>query len=125
MAAMKLKLYRNATLKRLTQQQNQLEQLLKQLSRAIEAAPYDPNDAFAKLLNGLAIGQLRQPDQAQPLRRSEADLTHPLFQPLLREEWGNLQEIHFSRYQTVQSQGKAEIALRAAGGEPGPVPAGS
>jgi len=45
---------RNATLKRLTQQQAQLERLLKDLSRAIEAAPYDPNDAFAKLRGKLS-----------------------------------------------------------------------
>jgi murein hydrolase activator len=45
---------RNATLKRLTQQQNQLERLLKDLSRAIEAAPYDSNDAFAKLRGKLS-----------------------------------------------------------------------
>jgi septal ring factor EnvC (AmiA/AmiB activator) len=45
---------RNAVLKRLTQQQAQLERLLKDLSRAIEAAPYDPNDAFAKLRGKLA-----------------------------------------------------------------------
>jgi septal ring factor EnvC (AmiA/AmiB activator) len=45
---------RNATLKRLTQQQAQLERLLKDLSRAIEAAPYDPNDPFAQLRGKLA-----------------------------------------------------------------------
>ncbi|MEO8307010.1 MAG: peptidoglycan DD-metalloendopeptidase family protein [Pseudomonadota bacterium] len=45
---------RNATLKRLQQQQNQLEKLLKELSRAIEAAPYDPNDAFANLRGKLS-----------------------------------------------------------------------
>jgi septal ring factor EnvC (AmiA/AmiB activator) len=45
---------RNATLKRLTQQQAQLERLLKDLSRAIEAAPYDPNDEFAKLRGKLS-----------------------------------------------------------------------
>jgi murein hydrolase activator len=45
---------RSATLKRLQRQQNQLEQLLRDLSRAIEAAPYDPNDAFAKLRGKLS-----------------------------------------------------------------------
>jgi murein hydrolase activator len=45
---------RNATLKRLTQQQAQLERLLRDLSRAIEGAPYDPNDAFAKLRGKLS-----------------------------------------------------------------------
>jgi len=83
-----------------------------------DVSPLRFNDAFAPLLNGLAIGQLRQPEQVQPLRRTEADLSHPLFLPLLREEWGNLQEIHFSRYQAVQSPGKAEVALRTAGGDP-------
>jgi murein hydrolase activator len=45
---------RNATLKRLQQQQNQLERLLRDLSKAIEVAPYDPNDAFAKLRGKLS-----------------------------------------------------------------------
>jgi murein hydrolase activator len=45
---------RSATLKRLQRQQGQLEKLLKDLSRAIEAAPYDPNDAFAKLRGKLS-----------------------------------------------------------------------
>ncbi len=45
---------RNATLKRLQQQQNQLEKLLRDLSRAIEAAPYDSNDAFARLRGKLS-----------------------------------------------------------------------
>jgi murein hydrolase activator len=45
---------RSATLKRLQRQQGQLEKLLKDLSRAIEAAPYDPNDAFAKLRGRLS-----------------------------------------------------------------------
>ena len=45
---------RSATLKRLQRQQSHLEKLLKDLSRAIEAAPYDPNDAFAKLRGKLS-----------------------------------------------------------------------
>lgn len=45
---------RSATLKRLQRQQSQLEQLLRDLSRAIEAAPYDPNDVFAKLRGKLS-----------------------------------------------------------------------
>jgi murein hydrolase activator len=40
---------RSAALQRLTQQRAQLEQLLKELSRAAEAAPFDPHDSFAKL----------------------------------------------------------------------------
>jgi murein hydrolase activator len=45
---------RTASLERLTRQRSQLEQLLKELTRAPEAAPFDPNDSFAKLRGRLA-----------------------------------------------------------------------
>ncbi|MEO6185700.1 MAG: peptidoglycan DD-metalloendopeptidase family protein [Steroidobacteraceae bacterium] len=40
---------RTATLARLQKQQQQLERLLKDLSRVTESAPFDPNDPFGKL----------------------------------------------------------------------------
>jgi septal ring factor EnvC (AmiA/AmiB activator) len=45
---------RNAQLARLQRQQGQLESLLKQLSRATEAVPFDPNSPFAQLRGKLS-----------------------------------------------------------------------
>jgi murein hydrolase activator len=45
---------RGAQLKRLQQQQQQLENLLAELRRATEATPFDPNDPFAKLRGRLS-----------------------------------------------------------------------
>ena len=45
---------RGAQLKRLQQQQLQLEKLLAELRRATEATPFDPNDPFAKLRGRLS-----------------------------------------------------------------------
>lgn len=45
---------RAATLQRLQRQQQQLERLLKELSRVAEAAPFDPNDPFARLRGKLS-----------------------------------------------------------------------
>lgn len=45
---------RGAQLKRLQQQQQQLETLLAELRRATEATPFDPNDPFAKLRGKLS-----------------------------------------------------------------------
>jgi murein hydrolase activator len=45
---------RSASLTRLQEQRGQLERLLKELSRATEATPFDPNDPFAKLRGKLA-----------------------------------------------------------------------
>jgi murein hydrolase activator len=45
---------RSAQLARMQQQQAQLEKLLKQLSRATEAVPFDPNAPFAQLRGKLA-----------------------------------------------------------------------
>jgi septal ring factor EnvC (AmiA/AmiB activator) len=45
---------RTATLQRLQQQQQQLDRLLKELSRVTESAPFDPNDPFARLRGKLS-----------------------------------------------------------------------
>ena len=45
---------RTASLQRLQQQQQQLDRLLKELSRVTESAPFDPNDPFAQLRGKLA-----------------------------------------------------------------------
>ncbi len=45
---------RGSQLKRLQQQQQQLENLLAELRRATEATPFDPNDPFAKLRGKLS-----------------------------------------------------------------------
>jgi murein hydrolase activator len=45
---------RTASLQRLQQQQQQLDRLLKELSRVTESAPFDPDDPFARLRGKLA-----------------------------------------------------------------------
>lgn len=45
---------RTASLQRLQRQHQQLEKLLKELSKATESVPFDPNDPFAKLRGKLA-----------------------------------------------------------------------
>jgi hypothetical protein len=74
--------------------------------------------AYEKLLGGFVLGALRQADPVQGVSRDEARVGHPLLLPLLREEWGNLRELHFGQYHAAQELGTARVALRAANGDP-------
>ncbi|MDA0841155.1 MAG: VWA domain-containing protein, partial [Planctomycetota bacterium] len=82
-----------------------------------EVSPVGFNDTYGALLGGLSIGQLKEPSEVQRLQRSEAQLGHPIFVPMLREEWGDPDDIHFSRYYEVQSTGNALAALLTANGD--------
>jgi hypothetical protein len=82
-----------------------------------DLSPVRFNESYEKLLNGFSIGLLKRPDPVQTVSRSEANINHPLFLPLLREEWGNTRDIHFHEYYGVQSAGTAEVPLRAANGD--------
>jgi hypothetical protein len=82
-----------------------------------DVAPLRFNEAFAGLLNGLKLGAMKQLDTPRGIDRAESSVTHPLFQPLLREEWGNTRDIVFQHYYGLQAPGTAEVALRTAGGD--------
>jgi hypothetical protein len=81
-------------------------------------SPLRFNETYGPLLGGFALGALKTADPVQTVARDEAAIGTPLFLPLLREEWGNLREIHFSQYYGVQGLGSAKVALRAGNGEP-------
>lgn len=83
-----------------------------------EMSPLRFNEAFSRLLKGVGAGQLKQPPQVQSLARGEAEITHPLLLPLLREEWGDANDLYFNEYFGIESQGTASVALRAANGDP-------
>jgi hypothetical protein len=83
-----------------------------------DMSPLRFNEGHHRILNGFALGQLKRPEPVQALSRDESGLTHPLLTPLVREEWGPTRDIYFSHYHVVQAQGKAEVALRSAGGDP-------
>ena len=83
-----------------------------------DVSPLRFNENLAALLGDLAIGQLKVPDQPVGIDRSESSVTHPLFLPLLREEWGSTRDLSFQQYFTLQTPGNAGIALRAGNGDP-------
>jgi hypothetical protein len=80
-------------------------------------SPLRFNEAFGALLRGFTVGQLKQPDEVQPLDRNESRLPHPMLFPLLRGEWGDPADIHFAQYFAVETSGEAEAVLRAANGD--------
>ena len=82
-----------------------------------EVSPTSFDDTYGSLLGGLSIGQLKEPSEVQRLQKSEAQIGHPIFIPMLREEWGDPDDIHFSRYFELQSTGNAQAALRAGNGD--------
>ena len=83
-----------------------------------DVAPLRFNQTYGNVLGGLQIGQLKEPDTAQPIDRNEGKIAHPLLLPLVHGEWGDLREIHFQQYFGVVASGTAEPALRAANGDP-------
>ena len=75
------------------------------------------NDSFSSLLGGFQFGGLHQPPEPAVIDRNEATVTNTLLLPLLREEWGDVQDITFSTYFRVQTKGTATCAMRAANGD--------
>lgn len=76
------------------------------------------NEAYAPLLKSFMLGQSKQPEQAQTLDKNESRLAHPVLLPLVRGEWGDTREVYFEDYFSVAAAGEAEVALRAANGDP-------
>jgi hypothetical protein len=83
-----------------------------------DVSPLRFQNAYEKLLGGFSLGALRQDGPVRGVTRDESRVAHPLFLPLLREEWGSLREIHFGQYHAVQSLGEGQVALRADNGDP-------
>ena len=76
------------------------------------------NDCYGPLLAGFRLGGRKEPPEALTISKTEADLTHPLLLPLVREEWGETHDITFSRYFATHAMGDAKCVLRASNGDP-------
>jgi len=83
-----------------------------------DVSPLRFNEGHARLLAGLAIGQLKEPDPVEALGRDESALASGAMLPLVRQEWGNTRDLYFARYHVLQSPGTGQIALRTASGDP-------
>ena len=81
-------------------------------------APVAFNATFGDLMAGAQFGVLRQPQVSAFASRGESTVGDPLLLPLLRGEWGSLDEVPVSRYWAVQGLGGARAALATRGGEP-------
>lgn len=79
--------------------------------------PVQFNDVFGPLLSGFRLGALKEPRDPVFMDRDESALTSPLLRPLVREEWGDVDDISFSAWFAVEEPGGALCALRAAGRE--------
>lgn len=83
-----------------------------------DVSPVRFNEAFAPLLHGMAIGTPAANDAPPGISRQEADVTHPLLLPLLRGEWGSVDDIYLTRYLKLASLGGNPVVLRATSGDP-------
>ena len=79
-----------------------------------DVSPSRFNEAFAPLLAGIQLGGLKQPGDPVFIERNEASVSDPILVPLLRGEWGELEDITFSTYFSLQSRGSAACVLKAA-----------
>lgn len=82
-----------------------------------KVSPFQFNETYQKLLSPFQLGALKQPSDPVFLDRNEANLGSPVLLPLVREEWGKLDEIHFLSYFGVENRGNALCALRASQGD--------
>jgi hypothetical protein len=76
-----------------------------------ELSPVRFNETFAPLLGGFRLGAIRQVEKAGFLDKNEANLRHPLLLPLIREEWGDPDEITCAAYFDLGGTGDAACAL--------------
>jgi hypothetical protein len=83
-----------------------------------EVAPRAFNEAFAPLLNGTALGQLREPESPAPLDRATERIPGSFLLPLARGEWADPRDIHFAAYFGLDQPGAAQALLRAENGDP-------
>jgi hypothetical protein len=75
------------------------------------------NDSFAPLLGGFRLGGLKEPAEATFIDKNEASVTHPMLLPMMRGEWGDVDDISFTRYFGAVGIGKAARALRGSNGD--------
>jgi len=80
-------------------------------------SPVQFNDNFGPVLAGFQLGGLKQAGEPVFLDKNEAAVGHPLLYPLIREEWGDVQDIHFSTYFGVESKGAMACVLRGLNGD--------
>jgi len=71
------------------------------------------NETFAPLLAGFRLGGWKESPEPLAIDTNEAALTDPMLLPLVRQEWGETQDLRFSAYFVPQSHGEARCALRA------------
>lgn len=76
------------------------------------------NSAFAKLLSGFQLGDLRSLKSAAPLDNNEKSVADPLLFGLLRGEWGTINDIRFARYFSTLAKGSARTVMQTRDGEP-------
>lgn len=81
-----------------------------------EVSPARFNESFAPLLPGCQLGGWKEPPDPVFIDRNEAGVTVPLLLPLLREEWGDVDDITLSAYFALQNTTAAR-ALRATNGD--------
>lgn len=80
-------------------------------------SPGQFNECYAPLLAGLQLGGLKELPEPAYVQAGEAAVASQLLAPLLRQEWADLDEIHFSAYFGLQTPGAAACSLRAANGD--------
>lgn len=76
-------------------------------------SPVSFNERFGPLLAGAQLGARKEHQAVVFLSKDESPLRHSLLLPLVREEWGAVEEIHLSAHFQMLSQGKALCALRS------------
>lgn len=79
--------------------------------------PFQFNETYQPLLAKFQLGAAKQTPEPVFLDRNEVNLGSPVLLPLLREEWGKLDEITFNAYFGVENRGDASAALRASNGD--------
>lgn len=80
--------------------------------------PVQFNEQFARLLGGLQLGSMKEPSEPVFLDKNEAAVGVGVLAPMLREEWGDVEDVSFRTYAGLVSLGKARVALRGKNGDP-------
>ncbi len=82
-----------------------------------DVSPRRFNESFAPLLGGLRLGGLVEAEQPAAIDTREAVLGAELFLPLVRGEWGDVDEVLFTAYFRLLGKGQAACALRTTDGD--------